>query len=47
MRKDIYEAKDLIVQWVKDSKPKRQICMLLNCRPATLDRILKKIKYRL
>lgn len=43
MRKDILEQKDLILEMISRNEPKQQICRVLNCKPDTLERYLKKM----
>lgn len=47
-RADIYEKKELILEWVKEGKAKAYICRELKCKPITLDGFLKewKIDYK-
>lgn len=42
MRKDICEKKDLILEMIKENRPKSEICRLLICKPETLESYLKK-----
>lgn len=41
MRNDILEAKDQILEWISENKPKSFICAQLNCKQDTLARYLK------
>lgn len=43
MRKDILERHEEIRLWISQSRPKAKMCLLLNCRPSTLDNYLKKL----
>jgi hypothetical protein len=41
-RIDIYEKKELILEWVKEGKAKAYICRDLKCKPETLNGFLKE-----
>lgn len=43
MRTDILDKKELILEFIKDGKPKSEICKILNCKPITLDSYLLKM----
>lgn len=44
MRKDILDRREDILKWVKENKPKNQICLELKCKQETLNSWLKKMK---
>ena len=41
-RNDIYEKKELILEWISNNEPKASICRKLKCKPITLDGFLKE-----
>lgn len=43
MRTDIFEKKELIIDLIKENKPKAEICRLLKCKEVTLDSYLIKM----
>ena len=43
MRKDLLNAKELIMQMIEQELPKYEIAKRLNCKQATLDSYLQKL----